>query len=66
MSQLLFNEKCISEAILNEMETLDSLVDKKTTLLSAVHTTISLDHKKLKVVAIVLMVNCYINDNSSE
>ena len=36
------------------METLDSLVDKKTTLLSAVHTTISLDHKKLKVIAIVL------------
>ena len=55
VSQLLFSEKYISEATLDEMETLEgSLDEKKTTLLSAIHTAISSDHKKLKVLATVL------------
>ena len=55
MSQLLFSERCISEATLDEMEILKrSLDEKKTTLLSAIHTAISSDHKKLKVLATVL------------
>ena len=37
------------------METLEGPVDyKRTTLLSAIHTAISSDHKKLKVLATVL------------
>ena len=55
VSQLLFSKKCISEATLDEMEKLEvSLDEKKTTLLSAIHTAISSDHKKLKMVATVL------------
>ena len=55
MSQLLFSERCISEETLDKIETLKgTLVDKKTTLLSAIHTTISSDHKKLKTLATVL------------
>ena len=55
VSQLLFSEKYISEATLDEMETLErSLDEKKTTLLSAIHTAISSDHKKLKVLTTVL------------
>ena len=57
VSQLLFSERCISEETLDEMETLeieDILDEKKTTLLSAIHTAISSDHKKLKMLATVL------------
>ena len=55
VSQLLFSERCISEETLDEMETLEGFVDeKKTTLLSAIHTAVSSDYKKLKVVAKVL------------
>ena len=57
VSQLLFSEKCISKETLDEMETFeveDILDEKKTTLLSAIHTVISSDHKKLKAVATVL------------
>ena len=55
VSQLLFSERCISEETLDKMETLEgSLDEKKTTLLSAIHTAISSDHKKLKVLATVL------------
>ena len=53
--QLLFSERCISKATLDEMKILKrSLDEKKTTLLSAIHTAISSDHKKLKVLATVL------------
>ena len=55
VSQLLFSDKCISEATLEEMETLEGLIDeKKTTLLSAILTAVSSDYKKLKVLATVL------------
>ena len=55
MSQFLFSDRCISEETLDEMETLEKSLDyKKTTLLSAIHTAISSDHKKLKVLATVL------------
>ena len=55
VSQLLFSERCINEAVLDKMETLEGSFDeKKTTLLSAIHTSVSLDHKKLKVLATVL------------
>ena len=52
ISQLLFSEKCISEATLDVIETLEIPLDeKKATLLTAMHTA---DHKKLKVLATVL------------
>ena len=55
VSQLLFSERCINEDTLDKMESLQGFPDeKKTTLLSAMHTAISLDHKKLKVLATVL------------
>ena len=57
VSQLLFSERCISEETLDEMETLeieDILDKKKTILLSAIHTAISSDHKKLKMLTTVL------------
>ena len=55
VSQFLFSEGCISEAMLDKMEVLKrSLDEKKTTLLSAIHTAVSSDHKKLKVLATVL------------
>ena len=55
MSQLLFSERCISEATLDKMETLEgSLHEKKTTLLSAIHRAVSSNHTKLKVLATVL------------
>ena len=55
VSQLLFSERCISEKTLDKMESLKGTQDeKKTTLLSAIHTAISSDHKKLKVLATVL------------
>ena len=55
VSQLLFSERCINEETLDKMESLKGSLDgKKTTLLSAIHTAISSDHKKLKVLATVL------------
>ena len=55
VSQLLFSERCINEETLDKMESLEGSIDeKKTTLLSAIHTATSLDHKKLKVLATVL------------
>ena len=55
VSQLLFSERCINEETLDKMEKLEgSLDEKKTTLLSAIHTAISSDCKKLKVLATVL------------
>ena len=55
VSQLLFSEKYINEETLDKMESLQCSPDeKKTTLLSAIHTAISSDHKKLKVLATVL------------
>ena len=55
VSQLLFSERCISEATLDKMESLQgSPNEKKTTLLSAIHTAVSSDHKKLKVLSTVL------------
>ena len=55
VSQLLFSERCISEETLDVIETMEGILDeKKTTLLSAIHTAVSSDHKKLKVVATVL------------
>ena len=55
MSQLLFSERCISEATLDSMEGLKGSPDeKKATLLSAIHTAVSSNHKNLKVVGTVL------------
>ena len=55
VSQLLFSERCISEETLDKMESLQRSVDeKKRTLLSAIHTAISSDYKKLIVLATVL------------
>ena len=55
VSQLLFSKRCISEETLDKMESLKGTQDeKKTTLLSAIHTAISSDHKKLKMLATVL------------
>ena len=55
VSQLLFSERCISEETLDEMETLEgSLDEKKTILLSAIHTALSSDHTKLKPLDSVL------------
>ena len=55
VSQLLFSERCISEATLDKMETLEgSLHEKKTTLLSAIHRAVSSNHTNLKVLATVL------------
>ena len=55
VSQLLYSERCISEITLDEVETLENSADiKKTALLTAIHTAVSLDHLKLKVFATVL------------
>ena len=55
VSQLLFSDRCINEDTLDKMESLKGTPDeKKTTLLSAIHTAVSLDCKKLKVLATVL------------
>lgn len=52
VAQLLFSERCISEATLDKIETLeDSLDGKKTTLLSAIQTSVSSNHKMLKTLA---------------
>ena len=50
VSQLLFCERCISKEILVKKVSLQGFPDeKKTTLLFAIYTTISLDCKNLKV-----------------
>ena len=55
VSQLLFSERSINEETLDKMESLQGSPDeKKMTLLSAIYTAISVDHKKLKVLATVL------------
>ena len=55
VSQFLFSERCINEETLDKIESSQGSPDeKKTTLLSAIHTAISSDHKKLKVLATVL------------
>ena len=55
VSQLLFSERCISKETLDKMESLKGTLDeKKTTLLFAIHTAISSDHTKLKMLATVL------------
>ena len=55
VSQLLYSKKCISERTLDEIETLEGMLDdKKTTLLTAISTAVSSDHKKLKVLVMVL------------
>ena len=55
VSQFLYSERCVSEVTLDEIETLKGTLDeKKTTLLSAIHTATSSDHKKLKTLATVL------------
>ena len=55
VSQLLLSERCINEETLDKMESLkDTQDEKKATLLSAIHTAISSDHKKLNVLANVL------------
>ena len=55
VSQLLFSERCINEATLDKMESLEGTMDeKKTILLSAIHTTISSDQSKLKALATIL------------
>ena len=55
VSQLLFSERCINETILDKIETLeDTLDEKKTTLLSAIQTAISSNHRKIYPLATVL------------
>ena len=55
VSQLLYSERCISETTLDEVETLEnSLNDKKIALLTAISTTVSSDHRKLKMLATTL------------
>ena len=55
VSQLLFSERCISEATLDQLETMEVVLnEKRMILLSAIHTTVSSDHKMLKVLATVL------------
>ena len=50
VAQHLFSERCINETTLDEIETLEaSLEEKKTILLSAIHTTVSSDYNMLKV-----------------
>ena len=52
MSQLLYSERCINEVTLDEVETLEGMVDnKRKTLLSAVRNAVSSDHKNIKVLA---------------
>ena len=55
VSQVLFSVECVCETTLDEIETLGVPVEeKKTILLSAIHTSVSLDHDKLKVLTTVL------------
>ena len=44
VSQFLYSERCVSEVMLDEIETLKGTLDeKKTTLLSAIQTSVSSD-----------------------
>ncbi|XP_019855266.1 PREDICTED: uncharacterized protein LOC109584104 [Amphimedon queenslandica] len=57
VSQLLYSKRCISEATLDEMETINqrrSLDDKKMILLTAMQETVSSDYRKLKDITTVL------------
>ena len=56
ISQLLYAEECINERALDEIESPEtSLDDKKAaSLLAAVYTTVSVDYRKLNVLATVL------------
>ena len=55
MSQLLFSERFIGEETLDKVESLEGpYSEKKTSLLSAIYTAVSSDHKKLKVLHRVL------------
>ena len=55
ISQLLYAEECINERALDEIESPEiSLDDKKASLLAATYTTVSVDYRKLNVVATVL------------
>ena len=55
MSQLLYSERCITEVTLDEVETLEGMVDyKRKTLLFAIRNAVSSDHKNIKVLAKVL------------
>ena len=55
VSQILFSKRCISETILDKIETLEGTLDeKKTTLMSALNTEVSSDPKILQVLGIVL------------
>ena len=54
-SQLLYSEKCIEEEALDEMETLDGETkDKKTTLLTAIHKSLSSNCEKLGVIVSIM------------
>ena len=55
VAKLLCDEKCISEAELNEIKRLEgSFLERNTALLSIIRTAVSLDHTKLKQLASVL------------
>ena len=55
ISQLLYAEECINEIALDEIESPEiSLDDKKASLLAAVYTTVSIDYRKMNVIATVL------------
>ena len=55
ISQLLYAEECISERALDEIESPEiSPDDKKASLLAAVYETVSVDYRKLNVLATVL------------
>ena len=52
MSQLLYSGRCISEVILDEVETLEvSINNKRIALLPAIGTAVSSDHNNIKVLA---------------
>ena len=55
VSQVLFSVECVCETTLDEIEEIGVPLDeKKTTLLCAIYTSVSLDHDKLKVLTTVL------------
>ena len=55
VSQLLYSEKCIEEEALDEMESLDGETeDKKTTLLTAIHKSLSSNCEKHGVITSIV------------
>ena len=55
VSQFLYSERFVSEVMLDEIETFKGTLDgKKTTLLSAIQTSVSSDHKKVNALVRVL------------